>query len=214
MANNRQKSNRGRKTLQRKELLLPEKMLIVQMIDMGHTHKEVAKKVGCCEQTVGYTMKNWVPTHPEEARVARAQATTALAQRFRGIAVDALGQVTKDSLTHDRVEIRDADGKLVGVQHSGPTGQQIMTAAGIAIDKALKLDETSERIMADGDVGDTASAKTVADLVASITKLSGKLKIEVDLSDVNQNESVEADYETIEDDTDPLQPSSSSGDSA
>lgn len=201
----RQVSKRGRKTLQRKELLLHEKMAIVQMVDMGYTHREVATEVGCCEQTVGYTMANWVPKHPEEVRVARAQALIAYARKFRGKALEALECVTKDSLTHDRDEVTDKDGNTYW-RHSGPTGQQIMTAAGIAIDKAIKLDETAQVLLEEGDMSETKTAKTVETLIKSIAKLSGKLRIDVDLSNIKDTESVEAEYVDItEEDPDPLQ---------
>jgi hypothetical protein len=211
----RQKSNRGRKTLQRKELMTAEKMTIVQLKDMGYTHGQVAKEVGCCEQTVVYTLKNWVPKHPEEVRVARANAVLAYAQKFRGKALEAMENVTKDSMTHDRIEVRDADGNITEVKHSGPTGMQIMTVAGIAIDKALKLDEVAQNILNESELDTTDSAESVAALVANIAKLSGKLKIEVDLTAIEDNSSVEADYEDItEDNPAPLQPDSSSADGA
>lgn len=211
----RQKSNRGRKTLQRKELKVSEKMTVVQMVDMGITHKEIAKSVGCCEQTVGYIIKNWVPKHPDEVRVARASALREYAQRFRGKALEALESVTKDSMTHDRIEVRNAKGEIVAVNHSGPTGMQIMTVAGIAIDKSLKLEETAAQLLGDGSLGAPDSAESVAALVSSIAKLSGKLKIEVDLSSITGTDSVEADYTDItEDEPAPLQPGSSSTDEA
>lgn len=185
---------------------------VLQLRAMGHTRNEVAVKT-----LLGYSSIEYIEAQakndPEMMRKARAGALIALAGRVNEKALLALEKVTEDSLTHDRVEVRDKEGKLVAVNHSGPNGAQIATAVGILVDKSEKLQDRADQLLA-GTEGALTPEK-IGELLDSVKGRISRLSLHTDMGGVQQKlelitknydpgddeaEEIDADYEILDDD--------------
>ena len=157
----------------------------LQLRAMGHTYNEIAKKTTLGFGTVEYICTKWADAQPEVVKRARARAMEELAARVNEKAVMALNQITPDSLTHDRIEHFDDSGKLVGVSHSGPTGQQIAVAAGILLDKAKVLEDKAAILR-----GESPTALSPDSFGALLNSINGRvsrltqLNANIDLSGI------------------------------
>lgn len=194
----------SRRRKKRRKLTTRDKMSIVQYREMGHTYNEIADKLQCAFQTVEYTLKTWAKQHPDEVKEARVSALRELAARCNVSALRAIDHITDDSLTHDRVEVRDAEGNITEVKHSGPTGLQIATTAGIMIDKGLKAVELADKLESGLAGASEDSIDDVTEIILRVSNTARKLGVSIDLGDSGDDE-VPADYEVLEGgDSEPL----------
>jgi hypothetical protein len=177
--------------------------------EMGLTLREIADKTLLGYSTVEKILRD-AKDDPELVKKARARMLDELAAEAMQKAKAALNNITPDSLTHDRVERRNADGELIAVQHSGPTGQQIATTFGILADQSGKIQHRADELR--GTAVDTLSPDTVRQLIESIGGRIKRIKlmdIDVDTDALQARvtelgaslgyEEEEADYEVVED---------------
>ena len=210
MAKKKEKHKSRRGERKGRHLRTTEKLEIVKCRDMGMTINETANKVQCAYQTVEGVMKNWVPQNLERVRDARVAALEELAVEMQKKANLAVGCITEDSLTHDRIVTKDEDGNITSAIHSGPTGMQIATVAGIMTDKVMKLRDKADDIR----LGQTPEAgvtlDSIAELVKSIQGRANKLSVTVDIEGITgnlekvgvdlQQKVVDAQYEEVTED--------------
>jgi hypothetical protein len=150
---------------------------------MGMTYNEICDKTTLGYGTVEYICTKWAPANPEPVKIARAKALEALAERVNEKAMLAISHITPDSLTHDRIEHYDKEGKLVGVSHSGPTGQQIALTAGILIDKVKVLEDKAAVLRGEtpNDLGPDSFAALLESINGRVHKLT-QINANLDLS--------------------------------
>jgi len=206
--NNNNKYKRKTKRLPKKHrhnLSLSKREEIIKLRALGTTYNEIAAKVGCSYQTVEYQLRR--AKHEDDViKRARAKAYEEMAGQITEKAQQALDKITPDSLTHDRVERRDAEGNLVSVQHSGPTGQQIAVTAGILLDQASKLQDRADRLN-DRDIGGDLNPANLRQLVESVGGSIKRLQfLNVDIEGLSSlqdrvaelGDRLEADYEVMD----------------
>ena len=211
MARRPRHKSRRPKDKHRKKIPNSTKESVLQLRHMGHTYNQIASKTNLCYQSVEHIITKWAPGNPDRVKKARAKAMEELATRVTDKAIEALDNITKDSMTHDRVEQRDKSGKLIGVQHSGPNAVQLATMYAIMQDKAMGLLDKAAQLRGEGP--DTLSPDDFATLLASIesrvTRLS-EVKADIDTGQivarvaelkevVGDQELIPADYEVLED---------------
>lgn len=157
---------------------------------------------------------------PEMVVRARAQAIRESAAELAEKASEALGCLTKDSLTHDRIEVRDKDGNIIDIKHSGPNGAQIATAYGILRDKSDKLLSDADALESMRQNRELAPGR-MKEMVAQLSERIGRLQevsADLDLSNLTAkiqmigeaiddpqdgNNELEADYEVVDEDESP-----------
>lgn len=203
----RHKSRRP-KTRHRKKLTIAEKEKVLQLRYEGYTYNEIALRTNFGYSTIETICTKWPDTNPENVKAARARAAEALALKMTEKAILALDHITPDSLTHDRIEHYDANGKLTGVSHSGPTGLQNSTTAGILVDKAHAMQDRAAQLR--GEAPKSLGPSDFAGLLDSIrgrvsrlTHLNANLDtgaIEARIVEIENNNAIPADYEVVRDD--------------
>jgi len=164
---------------------------------MGFNQREIAEQVGCSYSCVRYTLKNWAPANTEAVRAARADVLEEFAGKLLGKASEALDHITPESMTHDRIEVRDESGALTEVKHSGPTGFQNSNIVGHLAAQALKLRETASDLRGEKKESGPTNIGDVGDLLESIGKRAKSLNIDIQLDDLR--EEVEAEYTDVTD---------------
>lgn len=209
MSHTRHRSKRP-KTKHHRRIPPETKELIIQMRAMGMTYNQIADKTCIGYASIENTCTKWAQSNPEPVKAARARALEALAERVNEKAVLALEHITPDSLTHDRVEHYDAEGKLVGVSHSGPTGQQIALTAGILLDKATGLEQKAIAMRGGTPLEYTPDsfAKLLDSISSRVTRLT-QINTTADLSGIQArivefknavpDHSIPEDYVVVED---------------
>jgi hypothetical protein len=134
----------------------------------------------------------------------------ALAERVSEKALLAIESMTPDSMTHDRIETKDAQGNVVAVQHSGPTGPQLAVMAGILVDKQIILTDKASQLRGEGPelLNPTDFAALMASIAERVTRLS-EVKADIDTGaitariielkeQIQDDQSIEADFEVLE----------------
>jgi len=174
-----------------------EKLIIVQKRDMGFDMREIAEDIGCHYQTVRYVRKNWAPANTEAVRAARADLLEEAAGRFLGKSMEALEYITPDSMKHDRIEVKDENGKVIEVRHSGPTGFQNSNIVGHLAAQALKLRDAAAALRGEKVEEGPKNIADVGALLDSIGKRAKSLNIDIQLDDLRDE--VEATFEEVED---------------
>ena len=201
------KSRRGER--KNRHLTNSERLEIVKCRDMGMTINETANKVQCAYQTVEHTMKNWVPKNADRVRDARVASLEELAITMQKKANLAVACITEDSLTHDRIVTRDEDGNIIAAVHSGPTGMQIATVAGIMTDKVMKLRDKADSIRESQNPDRAITLDSISELVESIRGKAEKLSVNIEIDGITeklaaagvdlQQAAVEAQFTEIDD---------------
>jgi DNA-binding transcriptional MerR regulator len=175
-----------------------EKLKIIQMRDMGFTLKEITEDIGCNFNTTRHVLKTWAPGNTELVRHARADLLEEFAGKLLGKASQALDYITPESMTHDRVEVRDDEGNLVEVKHSGPTGFQNSNIVGHLTERALKLRESAAALRGEKVEEGPKNIADVGALLDSIGKRAKSLNIDIQLEELR--EEVEAEYTVVDED--------------
>ena len=161
--------SRRPKNRHHKKITISEKENALKLRAMGFTRNKTAEKTNLSYSTVEMIERK-AKDDPELVKRARAQAMLEMAGQVNEKVQTALDQITPDSLRHDRVEVHNADGKLVEVKHSGPNGAQIATAAGILIDKADKLQENADKLL-----GGESGALTPDNITSLLDSVKGRI---------------------------------------
>lgn len=185
MSHTRYKSRRPKNKARHK--IKPEtKELIIQLKAMGLTYNQIVEKTTIGYATCEYIVTKWAPNNPEVVKIARAKALEELASKVNEKAILALEHITPDSLTHDRIVHKDAEGNVTGVSHSGPTGQQIAITAGVLLDKSAALEQKAAQLR--GIDQTTLGPSNVTSLLESIkgrVKRLTEINANLDLSQIN-----------------------------
>lgn len=189
-----------------KHLSNRKKTDIVQFKEMGITHRDIAKRIGCSEQTVEYTLYTWAPSRPDDVKLAHARALREMASKVTEKAMLAFECVTKDSMTHDRIEVRDGGGNLTAVNHSGPTGFQNASAGTQMSKQAQDLLDRAEALE-NPEAQSENTADGLAALLESIKGRATSLHLDIDLTGMEKRleaagvEIADADYEVVDEDS-------------
>lgn len=187
-----------------------DKEKVIMLRYAGHTLNDIAKKTNFSYQTVEHILRNQ-DKDPDMVVRARAAAIRLAAGSILEKSMVALEQITPESLTHDRIEVRDEEGNLKAVNHSGPNGAQIATAYGILRDKADKLLNDADELEARDNRQQLAPGQ-MKDMLTQLSDRIGRLQAvsaDIDLSKLTAkinmlgtsiHEEVDAEYEIVEDD--------------
>jgi hypothetical protein len=179
-----------------------ERCEVLVLRHMGFTYPQIADKIGCSSEAANRTVNQWAKKNPDVVGTALAEAKDRMALELLKKGKLAIDYITPDSLTHDRIEVKDEDGNLIAVHHSGPTALQNATAAGILLDKANALRADAIDLRSGGD-GTGYSPDSIRELVKSLggrVERIKKLQIEYETDEVDQLlKAVEAEFEDITD---------------
>lgn len=171
---------------------------------MGLTLKVICNKTQLAYNTVRDIIKK-ADNDPEMLQRARARALEEAAMQVNEVAMGVLQHITPDSLTHDRIVIKDENGKVIEVKHSGPTGQSNAITFGVLTDKAHKMQERAEELRGGGHV--KLSPDTLSALLDGLSTRIGNietLNVNIDLGGLKdrvstlQSNIVEADYTEVD----------------
>jgi hypothetical protein len=197
-----------------KRLNNAEKETILALRYSGETIKAIALKTKFSHSTCSDIIAK-ANRDPEMIIRARAEAARLVGSQLGTKVQMAIDSITPESLQHDRVEVRDAEGNLKEVKHSGANGAQIATAVGILIDKQDKMMQTAEKLDAGGSTKQLGPGQ-LGDMLASLVERVGKLQslnVDLDLDGVQakialiaaetpaeEDEQIETDYEVLDGD--------------
>jgi len=194
----------------KKRILNSVKEEVVQLKAMGLKYNDIADKTNLGYSTIEHICTKWAPNNPDRVKLARARAMEALAERVSEKALLAIESMTPDSMTHDRVEHHNAEGTLIGVSHSGPTGPQLAVMSGILVDKNILLLEKAAKLRGEDQelLNPTDFAALISRIGDRVTRLTevradidtGAIQARiVELSDqIDDDTAVDADFEVIE----------------
>ena len=209
MSKKRHRSRRP-KGKKNKRILNSVKENVIQLRAMGTKYNDIADKTNLGYSTVEHICTKWAESNPDRVKLARARAMEELAGRLQEKALEALDNITVDSMTHDRVEQFNAAGQLIGVQHSGPNAPQLATASAILVDKSILANEQAAKLRGEqsDSLGPTDFVNLIESIANRITRLqhvnadldTGELMSTViDLKEQVQDQGeIPADFETIE----------------
>jgi len=209
MSKYRHRSRRP-KDKNKRRILNSVKETCVQLKSMGLTYNEIADKTNLGYSTIYHICNVWAPQNPDRVKQARARALEELAGLVSKKAMEALDHITPDSMTHDRIVQRNANGDITGVQHSGPNSLQLSTQAAILIDKSLVLNDKAGSLRGESPelIGPADFAQllgSIQDRIKYLTNVkadlvTGELQARIiEFQDkVNTDTEIPADFELLE----------------
>lgn len=208
MSSSRPKSRRPKNKRHRRIPPLTRENAIM-LREMGHTLKDICNKTQLSYGTVRDII-NKKDDDPDMVKRARARALEAAANAAGEKASMALESITPDSLKHDRIEIRDAEGNLREVKHSGPTAMQNATTYGILTDKAIKLQDRAAEMRGERrvELSPDSIGELIGSLLGRIENIENlNINIGSDLSPLKdkladlQDKAVDAQFEEVDDES-------------
>ncbi len=166
----------------KKKLSPVDREWVYQTFVVTDNKAETARRCNVSLGSVNNIIKDFTGKNPDKpqlpvTRADRAMAHAEQAQRIRSTADMALESITQEDLDSGRIELRDAEGKLIGYTTYGPGAVAKATTFGILKDKETQQIKLEQEMLADVQQGKLMLPSELGEMVNQAERMIEEITV-------------------------------------